>query len=264
MTDLALQRNLDGKVAIVAGAGGLLGPEFGAALAELGASLVLIDLCQEDVNQIARDLSSRYDVPTMGVKTDITEPSSVASMAEQVIQRFKRIDILVNGAAGRSQNFFAPFEEYSLEDWQAVMDVNLTGTFLCCQAVGRYMKKQRSGSIVNMASIYGISAPDQRIYSDSSINTPAVYSASKAGVIGLTKYLAAYWAPSGIRVNAITPGGVINNQEESFVKNYASRTPLGRMAFPGELRGAIAFLASDLSSYVTGHNLVVDGGWTSW
>jgi Dehydrogenases with different specificities (related to short-chain alcohol dehydrogenases) len=179
-------------------------------------------------------------------------------------KRFGRIDVLVNGAAGRTPGFFKPFEEYELSDWNAVVAANLTGTFLCCQAVGPQMKKGGGGSIINTSSIYGVVAPDQRIYDGSSINTPAVYSASKAGVIGLTRYLATYWAEDKIRVNTITPGGMFNEQEPEFVRRYESRTPLGRMGRPHELRGAIVFLASEMSSYVTGHNLVVDGGWTTW
>jgi len=156
-----------------------------------------------------------------------------------------------------------------LEDWQKVMDVNITGMFLCCQAVAKEMEKKKSGSIINIASIYGVTAPDQRLYEGAvyrgkKINTPAVYSTSKGAVISLTRYLATYLAPYGIRVNALTPGGVYSGQNKAFVKKYSERCPLGRMAKPEEIFNAVYFLASDASSYITGHNLIVDGGWTVW
>lgn len=264
MPNIRTLQRLDGKIAIVTGGGGLLGPEFAAALAEQGAHVVLVDVSSEGVVIIATNLAEEFNVKTMGLSADITDATSVATMVSQVISRFGRIDILVNGAAARTPNFFAPFEDYSVEDWQVVLGVNLTGTFLCCQAVGRHMRKSGGGSIINISSIYGVVAPDQRIYAGSSINTPAVYSASKAGVIGLTKYLSTYWAEYNIRVNAITPGGVFNHQDEGFVNHYEARTPMKRMAHPYEIRGAVAFLASDMSSYMTGHNLIVDGGWTVW
>lgn len=262
MTIAKLQR-LDGRVAIVTGGAGLLGPEFGSALAEQGADVVLIDVSQEKVAAAAKTLP-RFGGKVLGLRADITDPASVAEMVRQVLAECGRIDILVNGAAGRTPGFFAPFEDYALSDWNDVVSVNLTGTFLCCQAVGRHMKENGGGSIINTSSIYGVVAPDQRVYEGSSINTPAVYSASKAGVIGLTRYLSTYWAKDNIRVNTITPGGVFNHQDPGFVSQYERRTPMGRMARPHELRGAIVFLASDMGSYVTGHNLIVDGGWTTW
>jgi NAD(P)-dependent dehydrogenase (short-subunit alcohol dehydrogenase family) len=262
MTIAPVQR-LDGKVAIVTGGAGLLGPEFGSALAEQGAHVVLVDMSQEKVSAAAKTLKG-FGGKVLGLRADITDPASVTAMVKQVVADCGRIDILVNGAAGRTPGFFAPFEDYALSDWNDVLSVNLTGTFLCCQAVGRHMKQSGGGSIVNTSSIYGVVAPDQRVYEGSSINTPAVYSASKAGVIGLTRYLSTYWAKDNIRVNTITPGGVFNNQDASFVSQYEKRTPMGRMARPHELRGAIVFLASDMSTYVTGQNLIVDGGWTAW
>lgn len=264
MKTLAAMQRLDGKTAVITGGSGLLGSEFGAALAEQGASVILADLKTERAAEEAARLAAQYGVPVGSRAVDVTNPDSVSEMAAWVSQEYDKIDILINGAAGRTPGFFAPFEEYALSDWRTVMDINLTGVFLCCQALGRKMKEQGGGSIINISSIYGAVAPDQRIYAGSSINTPAVYSASKAGVLGLTRYLATYWAAHNIRVNAITPGGVFNQQEEAFVTRYTARTPLGRMAWPHELRGAVAFLASDAASYITGHNLVVDGGWTVW
>jgi NAD(P)-dependent dehydrogenase (short-subunit alcohol dehydrogenase family) len=185
-------------------------------------------------------------------------------MTKQVLDLFGRIDILVNNAQLRTSTMYVPFEELSIGDWNHILAVNLTGVFLCCQAIGPVMVQQCSGSIINMCSIYGVVAPDQRIYKDTSFNTPAVYSTTKAGVLGLTRYLATYWAPFNVRVNAITPGGVFNQHTDPFLSAYCERVPLGRMAKATELRGAIKFLASDAASYVTGHNLVVDGGWTVW
>jgi NAD(P)-dependent dehydrogenase (short-subunit alcohol dehydrogenase family) len=181
--------------------------------------------------------------------------------------------VLINNAATKSENFFEPFETFPVEDWNEVMTVNLTGAMLSAQVFGGPMaargKEEGGASIVNTLSIYGIVAPDQRIYEGSqylgrAINTPAVYSASKAGLWGLTKYLATYWGHFGVRVNAVTPGGVFSGQNDTFVENYSRRTPLGRMASADDMANAMRYLASDASKYVTGHNLVVDGGWTAW
>jgi NAD(P)-dependent dehydrogenase (short-subunit alcohol dehydrogenase family) len=176
---------------------------------------------------------------------------------------------LFNNAAAKSANFFEPFETFPLEEWNEVMGVNLTAAMLGCQVFGSRMVKRSVGSIINTLSVYGVVAPDQRIYEGSeyegrAINTPAIYSASKAGLWGLTKYLAAYWGNKGIRVNALTPGGVFSGQNDTFVQRYSARVPLGRMAEKNELVGAAVFLASDASSYITGQNIVVDGGLTVW
>jgi NAD(P)-dependent dehydrogenase (short-subunit alcohol dehydrogenase family) len=204
---------------------------------------------------------------------DVADPVSVAETVAATVARFGGIDILHNNAASKSQDlaaFFAPFESYSLATWREVMAVNLDGMFLMAQAVGRQMLAQgRGGSIVQTASIYGIVAPDQRIYEGSrylnrQINSPAVYSASKAAVIGLTRHLAALWGEAGIRVNALTPGGVESGQNDVFRTRYAARVPLGRMAKASEMEAALLFLASDASSYVTGQNIVVDGGLSCW
>ena len=194
-------------------------------------------------------------------------------MVDYVVAEFGEINILHNNAAGKSNDldaFFAPFEEYSLDQWRKIMEVNLDGMFLVAQAAGRQMVAQRKGgSIIQTASIYGIIAPDQRIYEGSfylgtEINTPAVYSASKAAVIGLTKYLATYWANNKIRVNTLTPGGVESGQNEEFKRLYSNRVPMDRMAHASEMVGALLYLASEASSYVTGQNIIVDGGLSTW
>jgi len=185
-----------------------------------------------------------------------------------LLGEFGKIDILINNAGftnqSRSSNFDASFENFPLEDWNAIMNVNLTGTFLGCQVIGKQMLQQGKGSIINIASLYGVVSPNHRIYPGTGITQPVAYSVSKHGVIGLTKYLATLWADKGIRVNALTPGGIYNNHQQLFVERFQQHNPIGRMCDKSELQGAIVYLASDASSHVVGHNLVVDGGWTIW
>jgi len=194
-------------------------------------------------------------------------------MVRQVVEEFGEITVLHNNAASKSTDldaFFAPFEEYSLEEWRRIMSVNIDGMFLVAQAVGGQMVRQgKGGSIVQTSSIYGVMAPDPRIYEGSfymgrQISSPAVYSASKAAVVGLTKYLSTYWADKGIRVNTLTPGGNDSGQNDEFKQRYSARIPLGRMGNPPEMVGALLFLASDASSYITGQNIMVDGGLSAW
>jgi 2-deoxy-D-gluconate 3-dehydrogenase len=214
----------------------------------------------------------------LAAQTDITQPASVQTMVDQTVSAFGRLDILVNSAAldpkfdpDAVSKGIAPgsFEEYPLEQWNAALNVNLTGMFLVTQACVKQMLAQgKKGSIINICSTYGLNGPDQRIYRKTDGSQPAFkpvyYTVTKAGVLGFTKYLSAYYMETEIRVNALTPGGVFNNHDETFVKNYASKTILGRMAHKDEMNGALLFLASDASSYMTGNNLVVDGGWTAW
>ena len=209
----------------------------------------------------------------MGVACDVTSPGEVGKMVEEVVGTLGKINVLHNNAASKSEDvveFFASFEDYTFTQWRDIMNVNIDGMFLVAQAVGKQMLAQgKGGSIIQTASIYGVVAPDHRIYEGSEymgveINTPAVYATSKAAVIGLTKYLATYWAKENIRVNAITPGGVESGQNEEFQSLYSSRVPMGRMGQPSEMVAALLYLASDASSYVTGQNLIVDGGLTVW
>jgi NAD(P)-dependent dehydrogenase (short-subunit alcohol dehydrogenase family) len=265
--------DLSGKVSLVTGAIGILGRHFCAGLAESGAEIALVDIDGEKAKEAAGDLSRSYKVKALGYGCDVSDSVEVKNTVASIVNDFGKIDILHNNAAGKSSDleaFFAPFEEYSLAQWRQIMSVNLDGMFLVAQAVGKQMSKQGSGgSIIQTASIYGVMAPDQRIYAGSlylgrQINTPGVYSASKAGVIGLTKYLATYWAGKNIRVNTLTPGGVESGQNDLFKKNYSNRVPMGRMADPHEMVGALIYLASDASSYVTGQNIIVDGGLNCW
>jgi NAD(P)-dependent dehydrogenase (short-subunit alcohol dehydrogenase family) len=258
-----------GKKIIITGALGLLGSVYTEGFSEQGADVAIVDLDEKACRQRAVEIGKKYSVRPMGIGCDVTNPVAVKEMVQKVMSGYGHIDVLLNNAATKSEHFFDPFEEFSLDDWNKVMGVNVNGMFLCAQAVAREMEKAKAGSIINISSIYGIVAPDQRIYEGSfyegrSINTPLIYSTSKAGVVGLTRYLATYLAPHGIRVNAVTPGGVFSGQNDTFAKKYGERCPLGRMARPEEIFSAVYFLACDASSYITGHNLVVDGGWSVW
>jgi NAD(P)-dependent dehydrogenase (short-subunit alcohol dehydrogenase family) len=265
--------DLTGKTAIVTGAVGVLGRHFCRGLAEFGAQVAVVDMDERICAEFSAELSSDYRMKSKGIRCDVADPASVKEMLEAVVAHFDGINILLNNAASKSDDlnaFFAPFEEFALEEWRKIMSVNLDGMFLVAQAVGSQMIKQGTGgSIIQTGSIYGILASDRRIYEGShylgrQINNPAVYSASKAGVVGLTKYLAAYWADKGIRVNTLVPGGVESGQNETFKQRYSGRVPMGRMALAHEMVGAVIYLASDASSYVTGQNIVVDGGLTAW
>jgi NAD(P)-dependent dehydrogenase (short-subunit alcohol dehydrogenase family) len=259
---------LDGKVAIITGAAGLLGLQHATALSDFGANVILTDLDHEICEQRASDIRRQSGVETAGIRSDVRDESSWKSLLEQTVSRFGRIDILVNNAAfttqSRSANYNVSFSNFPLEDWQQILEVNLTGTYIGCQIIGSEMAKQRSGSIINMASLYGVVSPHHRMYLGTEIHQPAAYSISKAGVIALTRYLGTLWAEQGVRVNCITPGGVYNEHSTSFTSRYAALSPIGRMAEKEELRGALVYLASAASAYCTGHNLVVDGGWTAW
>lgn len=275
---MTIQKKFDltGRVAVVTGGAGLLGVEFCRTLAEAGAAVAVVDLNLASANGTA-DTLKKSGYNALALPTDITQPDSVNAMVDKVLSEFGRLDILVNSAAldpkfdpDAAKKGIAPgaFEDYPLGDWNAALNVNLTGTFLVTQACVKPMLAQRKkGSIINICSTYGLNGPDQRIYIKEGKRVafkPVYYTVTKAGVMGFTKYLAAYYAGTEIRVNALTPGGVFNNHEDYFVKNYSAKTILGRMANKDEMNGALLFLASDASSYMTGNNVVVDGGWTAW
>jgi NAD(P)-dependent dehydrogenase (short-subunit alcohol dehydrogenase family) len=265
--------DLAGKTAIVTGAVGILGTRFCRGLAEFGAQIAVIDLDLERCRALASEMERDYGTAALGVTCDVSDPVSVASMLETVVRRFGSVHILHNNAASKSADldaFFASTEDYSLAEWRRIMSVNIDGMFLVAQAVGKQMQSQGSGgSIIQTASIYGLVSSDKRIYDGSfylgrQISNPAVYSTSKAAVVGLTRHLAANWADAGIRVNALVPAGVESGQNETFKAKYSARVPLARMAQADEMVGAVIYLASDASSYVTGHCLVVDGGLSAW
>lgn len=265
--------NMSGQVAVVTGGIGLLGKQFCRTLAEAGAAVVVADINQSAAEQVAGELTAAgYQALPAGV--DVTDPVSVRNMVDSTLSAFGRLDVLVCSAAmdpkfdnaheGQHRN---TFEDYPLEAWKQALDVNLTGMFLCAQAAVRPMLAQEHGVIINICSTYGLVGPDQRIYErpgQPQQYKPVFYSVTKSGVLGLTRYLATYYAGKNIRANALTPGGVFNNHTDPFLTNYTYRAVMGRMAHQDEMNGALLFLASDASSYMTGSNLVVDGGWTAW
>lgn len=265
--------DLTGRAALVTGGAGLLGQQFCKTLAEAGASVVVADLNGDAAASQAETLL-REGYHALGVGVDVTDPDSVSRMVSAATQMFGRLDILVTSAAmdpkfDNTQGEIPDnaFETYPLAQWNQALDINLTGMFLCCQAAARVMKAQGRGSIINICSTYGLAGPDQRIYEregEPPRYKPVYYSVTKAGVLGLTRYIATYYAGTAIRCNALTPGGVYNDHDEQFTKAYSYRAVMGRMAEKHEMNGGLLFLASDASSYMTGGNLVVDGGWTAW
>jgi len=265
--------DLTGKAAVVTGGAGIIGAAVCEALASHGAEVAVVDIDAAAAVKTAGSIAEACGTRTLGIACDVSNPASVAEMTAAVIDRFGAIHILHNNAATKGAKldaFLEPFETFSPEVWREVMAVNIDGMFLVAQAVGRRMVEQGAGgSIVQTASIYGIQGPDFGIYEGSAylgrpITTPAVYSASKAAVVGLSRYLATYWAAKGIRVNTLVPGGVESGQNEIFKARYGARTPMGRMADRREIADAVVFLASDAASYITGQTLAVDGGWTAW
>ncbi len=256
---------------VVTGGTGILGRLYCRKMAEAGASVIVSDLDQKHCTDLAGEIRENTGTHTVGMAVNLTSEDSVKKWAKEIIEMFGVVDVLVNNAAAKSPNFFRPLDQFSLEDWHMVMSVNVTGMFLTVRELGPLMAARGKGSIINVSSIYGVVGPDQRIYEGSwyeemggAISTPLVYSASKGAVISMTRYLATYWGPKGIRVNTLTPGGVSSGQNNVFSEKYSYRVPLGRMAEAEEMVGALLFLASDASSYVNGQNLIVDGGWTAW
>ena len=272
--------DLTGKNTLVVGGRGFLGRRFCAALAEFGAKVYSADLPQPSL-AAARDDSAIADDQTIEQYTcDVTDPESVKQMVENVAATAARIDVLVYSVTAKPKDFYVPFTECSLEGWQLVMRAELDGLFLATQAVGKLMERAGAGSMIFLSSIYGIVGNDQHIYEGSNLHelyvgdnasetkqiySHPVYAAAKGGVISLTRFLAAYWGDNNIRVNCISPGGLAHpGENEEFLRRYSARVPLGRKAGLNDVSGAVVYLASDASAYVTGHNLVVDGGWTAW
>ena len=265
--------NLDGKTAIVTGGAGIQGPRVGMGLAAHGCNVALVDLDLNGATVASQAICDQWEDRAAAFRCDVSKPDSVNAMVKAVVNKFGTVDILHNNAASKSRDvkdFFAPFEEFKFETWREIMDVNLDGMFLVAQAVVRQMIAQKTGgSIIQTSSTYGLVGPDPRIYEGSkylgeTIRSPAAYSASKAAVIGLTKYLATHLAEHQIRVNTLVPGGIESGQNKVFMETYGDRVPLGRMADRDDMVGAVVFMASDASSYMTGQMVVVDGGWTAW
>lgn len=267
--------DLVGKTVLITGGAGILGRRIVQRFLEAGARVAVVDPGAEvraklvtDLDAAGHDAAFRRENLQLH-DTDITDLEALRALQARLRAGWGEMDVLVNNAAAKSPNFFAPFAEFPRSDWDQVMEVNVTGAMQCCQVFGQAMADRGQGSIINTLSVYGIVAPDQRIYEGSeyegrAINTPAAYSASKAALWGLTKYLASYWGAQNVRVNAVTPGGIYSGQNATFQERYGARVPMGRMARGEELPGAFVYLASDASSYVTGQNICVDGGMTVW
>ena len=270
--DLTLKLfDLTEKVIVLTGSAGLLGTNFAHVLSDAGANVILVDI-DEKKNQILENtISKKYQTNPLACNINISKKDELSQLRKQIVKKYRKIDGLVNNA------FYSPrldvkrsamkFEEYPLDLWNKVISVNLTGIFLCCQEFGKVMIKQKTGgSVVNISSIYGINGADQRIYGKSELNSPPSYAATKGAIVNFTRYLAAYWHRKNIRVNTLTFGGVLDKSymDKKFIKNYSDKTILGRMANSDEYNGALLFLLSNASSYMTGSNLILDGGWSAW
>lgn len=263
--------DLKNRVIILTGSAGLLGNEYAHVLSEAGANLVLVDINSKKNKRLADELRKKYRTCPLYSETDITDPTAVKSLKNEILKKYGKIDGLINNAflnhaKKQLRSGMIPFETFPLNIWNDTLKLNLTGVLLCCQEFGKVMVRQKKGVIVNISSIYGIVGADQRIYGKSNLNSPASYAASKGAIVNLTRYLAAYWHRKNIRVNNLTLGGVKDPtyQDKKFIKKYSEKTMLGRMAKKDDYKGAMLFLVSDASSYMTGTNLVVDGGWTAW
>lgn len=253
---------------MLTGSSGRLGSQYADILSAAGANVVLVDVEYKKNKKLEQNLKKRYKTRPFAYQADISQKSQVEKMTSIILDKYKKIDVLINNA------FFNPgqpthsssFEKFPLELWNQVLSVNLTGPFICSQSIGKVMVKQRKGVIVNISSIYGLVGADQRIYGKSNLNSPVSYAATKGGIVNLTRYLAAYWNGKNIRVNTLSLGGVLDKSymNKDFIKKYSEKTILERMANKEEYKGALLFLASDASSYMTGANLVIDGGWTAW
>ena len=260
------------KNIVLTGASGTLGSQYSHFLSAAGANMILVDLDDKKNKMLEKQIVKKYHTKCKSYLADISNKEEIKNVSSKIISEFGTIDGLINNAGFTStfakkqtKSYVTSFEEFPLELWNKTLAVNLTGVFLCSQEFGKVMAKRKKGVIINIASHYGLIGADQRIYGKSGFNLSASYAASKAGIVNLTRYLASYWRKKNIRVNTLTPGGVLNRKHHSreFVKKYSERTILNRMANENEYNGAILFLISDASSYMTGGNLVIDGGWTA-
>jgi NAD(P)-dependent dehydrogenase (short-subunit alcohol dehydrogenase family) len=268
--------DLTDRVAVITGGSGLLGYKHAEVIAAAGGTPVLVDLTDTEPAAKAKRLERIYGVKALGCAADITSAAQVTAMLVTVLERFGTVDILINNAANNpkvdatANPAWSRLETFPLDVWEADLAVGLTGAFLCSQTIGSEMARRKKGVILNIASDLAIIAPDQRLYRQDALRTdqqpvkPVSYSVVKTALLGLTRYLATYWADSGVRVNAISPGGVYTGQPDEFVTRLSSLIPLSRMARVDEYQGAILFMCSDASSYMTGTNVVIDGGRTTW
>jgi NAD(P)-dependent dehydrogenase (short-subunit alcohol dehydrogenase family) len=253
--------DISGRVAVITGACGLIGRTLVQTFQERGATVVAVDVAAADPVGFASKIGGR----AIGEICDVSDAAQVATLVRNVVDRCGTVDILLNNHNHKPTGFAtATAEDFPEALWDAVMDVNLKGTFLTCRDFGRVMLQQGKGSIVNFASTYGVVSSNPALYEGNSLGNPIAYSASKGGIIMLSKYLGAYWAARGVRVNCVTPHGVLNNHESGFINRFSAMSPMKRLMNVSEVVGAVLFLASDASSYATGSNLLIEGGWTAW
>lgn len=259
--------SLKGRVALITGGAGHIGSAIADGFAELGARVAIADLSAEKSDEVAAAIAKRWSGKAKGFSVDLENTEQTAALPAKVGKEFGCLDILVNCAALVGANdlkgWNVPFAEQSVETWRRAMEVNLTAPFVLAQAATDLLRDSGHGSIINVSSIYGITGPDWRLYDGTKLGNPAAYAASKGGLVQLTRWLATTLAPD-IRVNAIAPGGIERNTLEPFRSRYLARTPLGRMGREEDIKGSVAFFASDLSAYITGQVVAIDGGWTAW
>jgi NAD(P)-dependent dehydrogenase (short-subunit alcohol dehydrogenase family) len=267
MPSIQALMSMAGRVSLITGGAGHLGSAMAEALAELGSDVVLLDRQIEHAEPFAAALASRFGVAVDLLSCDLEEETQLRQIPDQLRSRFGRLDVLINNAAfvgtAELQGWAVPFAEQTSHSWRRALEVNLTAAFVLTQACKPLLEGSDHGSVINVGSIYGVLGPDLSLYAGTAMNNPAAYAASKGGLLQLTRWMATVLAPS-IRVNAISPGGIARGQPEAFCERYIARTPLGRMGQEVDFKGATAFLASDLSRWVTGQNLMVDGGWSVW
>ena len=267
MTTFKSLSDLSGRTALITGAAGGLGKVFAETLAELGCNLVLVDLPNTSLDVFAKELQTNWSVKSEAISCDLEKDADRKSLIKDVLNDHDQLNILVNNAgfmgSTNLKGWNTSFENQSIETWRRAFEVNLTAPFELCQGFASLMQKSRGASIINIASIYGHLGPDWHLYEGTEMGNPAAYSSSKGALIQFTKWLSTTLAPT-VRANAICPGGVLRKQPKEFVARYEQKTPLGRMASEDDLRGVIGYLASDLSAYVTGQSISVDGGWSAW
>jgi NAD(P)-dependent dehydrogenase (short-subunit alcohol dehydrogenase family) len=264
--------DIDGKNIILTGSAGMLGSHYANFLSSHGANIILVDINEKQNQKLAKSILSKFNTNVCSYTCDLSNTDEIKSLKKSILKDFKTVDVLINNAAYTTKSSVVtktkkiPFEKFPYDLWQNSLAINLTAVFLFCQEFGKLMLKQKKGVIVNISSIYGIVGADQRIYDQTSFNLPVSYAATKGSIINLTRYLAAYWQKKNIRVNTLSLGGVMDKSyhKSNFIKKYSEKTILGRMANKTDFDGALLFLVSNASSYVTGANLVVDGGWTAW
>lgn len=254
--------DLKGKVVIITGGAGMLGTQYAELFSDAGAHVIIADIKKEESIKLAEKITQRNNIKAVAIETDVSKEESVEAMHKQVLEEFGKVDVLINNAVERPKDPYCRTEDFTAKEWNKLMSVNLEGIFICSKIIGGEMAKKGKGVIINIGSKYGFLGKDDRIYGERT--TPPIYCAAKGGVINLTRALATYWAKKRVRVNCLSPGGVRSNQGKNFLREYHLRVPLGRMADRSELKGPILFLASDASSYMTGANLIVDGGYSVW